>query len=322
MIAPEIKIAIRFAEKHKLEPPVDVVRLVSEYAHIEETNLPIDADAISINLKKDNKKPSVFINKSVDSTRKRFTYAHELAHIIIPWHVGTVISHVTHFETFTDDIYKQIEAEANRFASEILLPTKWLKKQIRHLKDNPIDFIKKISGIADTSVISTTISVCNLLPQGYVFAILSNNGKVIYSGRSKDTVAPIPSQSDIITNIRKHYEFASTVVEEQIGMFNHVWWHFGKQSVESTNTDNRDWHEILDTIIIDCKVPKDDIKHTIQSINGIIGAANGMHKDADVDGLYSIMLQRFSSRDHLTKIARHPDFKIFIIKRVLALRAK
>ena len=57
MVYPEIKIAKRLAKKHGLKPPVEIWAFVAKFAEIEETVLPVDADAISINLKNEDRKP-------------------------------------------------------------------------------------------------------------------------------------------------------------------------------------------------------------------------------------------------------------------------
>ncbi|MEJ7680125.1 MAG: ImmA/IrrE family metallo-endopeptidase [Segetibacter sp.] len=51
---------------------------------------------------------------------------HELGHIIIPWHLGTFIDKVDENNVTSNTEYWVLEREANRFASELLLPLDWI----------------------------------------------------------------------------------------------------------------------------------------------------------------------------------------------------
>ena len=65
----------------------------------------------------DNKQPIIFINKNRPVDRQRFTVSHELAHLVM--HIG-----------FSVPEERDIETEANIFASEFLIPESELRKQI------------------------------------------------------------------------------------------------------------------------------------------------------------------------------------------------
>src|SRR5690606_41526903 len=122
---PEIKLARRIHLKHKLSVPVDLDGLVSQYAMIYYRDIPIDGvDGVCIGLKNPRKKTKVVVNNSTSKNRQRFTLAHELGHIIIPWHLGTIVDDVNVSQANSD--YWRLESEANRFASELLMPFNWL----------------------------------------------------------------------------------------------------------------------------------------------------------------------------------------------------
>ena len=320
MAYPEIKIAKRLAKKNGLKPPVEIWAFVAKFAEIEETILPVDADAISINLKNKDRKPQIFINRFSDANRKRFTLAHELAHIIIPWHVGSIVSHINVYQYFVDRVYAEIEAEANRFASEILLPSEWLEKKIKHFNGNPIDFTRKIAEKAKVSFLSTSITVLNVLPSGYLLAVISEKDVVVNSGRSIGTIAQEPQKNEIIKDITNYYPGATDVEYEEIGPLTFAWWHYAGHKVKIKDSDEREWRDVINTILYDVGIVGDDAKKLLQRMNGVIGAANSMNKQAAPNDLYQILFQKFSSLPHLKPISKHPDFKNFIIKRVLALR--
>lgn len=320
MAYPEIKIAKRLAKKHGVKPPVDILALVAKFAEVEETVLPVDADAISINLKNGDRKPQIFINRFSDDNRKRFTLAHELGHIVIPWHVGSIISHINGYQYFVDHVYAQIEAEANRFASEILLPSEWLEKKVKYFNGSPIDFTKRIAQKAKVSFLSTSISVLHVLPSGYVFAVISEKHLVVHSGRTIGTVAQPPEKNEKIKDIKNYYPGATEVDWENIGPLTFVWWHYAGHKEMIQDYDEREWREVINTILNDIGVAGEDAKKLLQRMNGVIGGANSMNKQASPNDLYQILLQKFSSLPHLKSVAKHQDFKNFITKRVLALR--
>lgn len=139
-LTPEIKMARRLHKKHSLIIPVDLNNLISEYAQLIYKSIPIDGvDGVCINLKHPKKKTKIVVNNTSSNNRQRFTLAHELGHIIIPWHLGTIIDDIDNKETKSgcDNPYWINEREANRFASELLMPFDWL--YARFLENNNLN---------------------------------------------------------------------------------------------------------------------------------------------------------------------------------------
>lgn len=151
-IAPEIKMARRLLKKHSLTVPFDLKKLVSEYAQVIYKTIPIEGiDGVCINLKNPKKTTKIIVNNSSSIKRQRFTLAHELGHIMIPWHLGTIVDHIDSDQnkSVTDNQYWINEREANLFASELLMPFDWL--YARYLENNDLD-----------DLISLTCSVCTV----------------------------------------------------------------------------------------------------------------------------------------------------------------
>ncbi|MCB5200953.1 ImmA/IrrE family metallo-endopeptidase [Neorhizobium sp. T786] len=68
----------------------------------------------------------IVINKHEPSYRQRFTLAHELAHFLLHRHlIGSGISDNILYRSKLSDLY---EAEANRLASDILMPVEKVKE--------------------------------------------------------------------------------------------------------------------------------------------------------------------------------------------------
>ncbi|AUC82553.1 ImmA/IrrE family metallo-endopeptidase [Lacinutrix sp. Bg11-31] len=78
-------------------------------------------DGVSFLTDKGN--PVIVINSNFSNDRKRFTLSHELAHIIMHIAGGFLIPE-----------YRNVENEANDFASEFLMPEEHIKQSLRNLK--------------------------------------------------------------------------------------------------------------------------------------------------------------------------------------------
>ncbi len=192
---PEINIAKRMCQKYGLNPPIDIFNLTKKYANIEILTIPFEVDGISTNLKVPGKKPLILLNEKQSINRKRFTLAHELGHILIPWYIGTIID-VTN-GLYLDKYYSLFESEANRFASELLMPSIWLKSLIE--KYVSPDYISiEMAKIAEVSPIAATIRLIQFLEPGYIFSVTDYQGKVLFSGRSQGTIANKPERDTYI----------------------------------------------------------------------------------------------------------------------------
>jgi len=126
-LLPVIKMARKIIQKHSLSVPFNLDELVKQYAQIIYKQIPVDGvDGVCLNLKASRKTPTVIINSYSSRSRQKFTLAHELGHIIIPWHTGTFIDDINEDSPIPNTLYWQLEKEANRFASELLVPFEWI----------------------------------------------------------------------------------------------------------------------------------------------------------------------------------------------------
>lgn len=74
--------------------------------------------------------PLIIINNNIPNSRKRFTLAHELAHLLMHYKGGVI------------DENRNLEKEADRFASELLIPTKEIKKYLFNLTEQNLFALK------------------------------------------------------------------------------------------------------------------------------------------------------------------------------------
>lgn len=134
--------------------------------------------------------PEIVLNSEMTyEPRRRFTIAHELGHICIPWHTGVDLCSL-------DNPYVKIEGqqmintqelEANIFASELLMPTDWLKQTFElNTKDLP-NLINQICSAANTSFMACFYALENVLPAGDLFFVKTDAGEFWKSFRGIDT---------------------------------------------------------------------------------------------------------------------------------------
>ncbi len=156
---PVEKMAARVLSRHGLRPPYELESLVSEYGQIEYHSFPISADGITVGIGGETK-PSILINTQLPVTRQKFTLAHELGHIIIPWHTGTIVSHID--SILADLEYREMESEANQFASELLIPQSWIL-EIKEDFNSVEGFINRVLVDTGASRDAVLIKVFNVL---------------------------------------------------------------------------------------------------------------------------------------------------------------
>ena len=118
-LTPEEKIAGLILARHGERPPVNVRRIAAEYARIEEDAFTVACDAVTIRDPIATRRPLLLLNTNSTKleVRKRFTISHEIGHLKIPWHCGSIACHVDEGGASVSDNQYLLEGEAHRFAS-------------------------------------------------------------------------------------------------------------------------------------------------------------------------------------------------------------
>lgn len=318
---PATNFARRVVKKYQLTPPVDVKKLVLQYATLEYAEMPFEgADGISVDLKVSGKRPCVIVNSAISHLRERFTLAHELGHIVIPWHTGTIIDNIDPDRQRSSREYWEIESEANGFAAELLMPKEWVD-EILSDEDDLAKAHSTISDICKTSAHAAALRLSRILPPNIVFAS-EKNGKVEFSGRTLDTLAlALPVDGDLPETA---YTYCEHHYHHRAGDRVLHWWKLpGELSLKVR--DRRSWRTILQDMLSDMRVPLSERERITVSINGVIGAANGRVKSTKrhtVNTVIAACMQRFKDRDKFADFSNHRDFEAFVAKRVQELFEK
>lgn len=167
------RLAGRIRKKYDLCPPIDFKCILEDQnIFYSETNLGTDADGYS-DLRDSELK--IVVNSASDYLpRKRFTIAHELGHIFIGWHDDVTLCK-TDDEYVAHNMLDIQEKEANVFASELLMPTNWVKQQLLEMNSLRMDMvIRSLSSKAQTSIMASFYALENAFDSGNVLIVYSN----------------------------------------------------------------------------------------------------------------------------------------------------
>ncbi|HSZ70881.1 MAG TPA: ImmA/IrrE family metallo-endopeptidase [Solirubrobacteraceae bacterium] len=101
-------------ERLRLAPPVDVRKVAERFAEVEEAAIPGTCDGLAIG--PTHPKPRIFVRPTSNTRRQRFTLAHKLGHVLLPWHGASNLACLTQPGEPGHYRASLAEAEANRFA--------------------------------------------------------------------------------------------------------------------------------------------------------------------------------------------------------------
>lgn len=317
----EEKLAQKVLKKYDLVPPYDIMTLVEKKAIIAFHTFPFKADGITVDIKSD--KPRIYINNAFDipKTRQKFTIAHELGHIFLPWHKGTIASDINEYNFSAHMMYRDMESEANRFASELLMPTNW----IINILDQDIPFkarLKKILQDAGVSLEAALIKIDNTCTQRRIVAIFSNDICIQEVTGSK--ARKFHFHENKYSNVQKKISSLNDVNEyEEFSMQgkNFITFIIKEPDLnEFDRVDHRPWREILQQILVET-----DTKDYHLSINATVPTPVGNAKINGVTNIKEVcalVKLNYSHKTHLNEVVSHDLFPVYIRKRVEELMAK
>lgn len=307
---PEERMAARVLKRKGLTPPYNLIDLANSYGELKYRSFPFKADGITVGIG-EQARPTIYINSDCPETRQRFTLAHEVGHIIIPWHTGTVVSHLE--PGSDDDEYWLMEQQANRFAAELLMPTEWLK-QIYAESASVEKFFRRVlldTGASKEAVFYKIFKdldapiACARLDE--VFGTISQLKRTRFAPHDDKSSLPDKIYSDI------DHELEEFIID---GKPFCAWTFKGKEILE---LDPRTWRELLKQMLDDT-----NLQSKLASVNAIMSAAFDKSKHLAETDICGGVIRSFSSRKGLPGLKEHELFEQYIIKRVkeLKLRSK
>jgi Zn-dependent peptidase ImmA (M78 family) len=130
---------------------------------------------------------AIVINSStLYETKRNFTIAHEIGHAEIPSHTSNKGE-----KCLSDDIEflagnKDVERQANEFASELLMPTALISRIVK-FSDVNFDTIKVLSEKCQTSLTSASLRYVKDCPEPCAI-VVTENGKIKYFSLSSSLI--------------------------------------------------------------------------------------------------------------------------------------
>jgi hypothetical protein len=255
--------------------------------------------------------------------RQRFTIAHELGHILLPWHIGDAFLCETRsargFDVQGDVV--DPEPEANRFAAELLVPTEWLTARVASLGSASVSPLIDEIKAAGVSAYVACLRLLDVLPTGHAFCITAG-GVIRMSGQTRGT-GVLPYHSEDLDRTRLD-QWAHLVEDITYGPARVTWWTYrGAATVTEYAADPRSWREVLADLLDRHARAEPERGKILRSLNGVIAAANGVARRegvSDAAALYVRFRGRFAKARALPDALLHdPDFDILLHKRAEAL---
>jgi IrrE N-terminal-like domain len=287
---PEERMAARLIDRLQLMPSVDVEALCKQLADLKSKRFPIEIDGLCLDLKQPGKRPKVWISATLSHARRRFTLAHEIGHIIIPWHTGSIVDELDAPRSSARGKYREMEAEANRFAAELLMPSAWVVS-LAERANHVADLMHSIVVIADVSYPAAFLRSMKYGKPGFVGAEVRDN-VVVRSLRTPGTYSLPPSEQSFVGDIVMPAAYDPKILQGSDTEY--YFWEM-RETLPDPGNELPQWREILEAILVE--IPTEYRQSTRASVNAVIGKAIGEEpKGAAVERIYKRGMEAMQNR--------------------------
>lgn len=304
---PEQRLANRIIELHDLKPPVDIAALALPYAALEVVDWPYDCDGLTVGLTS-GEPPRIFVKKTRNEPRQRFTIAHELGHVLLPWHIEEVACNpeVESGSSFAGGLR---EREASAFASHLLVPDRFLEP----LCVGDIDVPAVLGALqqAEVSAAASLIALVRALPPGLAFILESE--RIFHS---RGTVLPTKQY-----DWRHRAQWAAAAVSTartRLRGKSVRWFKFEQFEEPAVVADPRDTTQLLRDAIASVTDNPREQASLLNVVNGVIGAAMTTENRSSPVRALATMRHRLRARPDLLELMQEPDFDLFLNRRAIS----
>jgi hypothetical protein len=273
---------------------VDVRALVESRADVSEEPIPARCDAVVVRLHQRDRRPLVLLHPTGNWRRQRFTLGHELGHLLLPWHLGTIACAVDTSDLVGEYAHRRAESEANRFAAELLVPQNWLQEILGATTELP-EIADAVYG-ADVTAHVACLQLARVLEPGWVFGILDEDEDTELAGASPGTSVKPPPTGERLAPSFDHYSDERHVIG--LGSRTVLWWHFGRSTSITPAAEGKSSTEILRELVARHASPAQQA-NLFNRINGAVGYAYGKVRDQGLgaEDLAGWLRSRFAGRD-------------------------
>lgn len=288
------------------------------YCDVEFLTWPYACDALAVGL--DSPRPAVFIRKNNQGARRRrFTLAHELGHVVLPWHVGLTacIPVVTSFDAnplgpapvskfLTQARIAMQEAEATRFAGALLVPRRFIES---HADTGGIGEAVRSLNRTNISAVAAILSLSQHLLPGFCFLIDEDEEGLRLVTSSGTLTPPRNGRKSLEACLR---DKARDSGEAHLSGRRVLWYQLASQAEFVLPRDARSTTQILRDSIASA-APTGESAALFTRINGIVGGILSKEERAQSEAqTLSILEHRFESDPDLQHLLENADFSLYL----------
>lgn len=222
----------------------------------------------------DKSEGAIIVRGDRNEERKRYTIGHELCHYLSPWHKSDnpegfqcTAKYLAIEKSAQNDRYMKMEAEANEFSAELLMPENQIK-----------NFLKPKRG-ADLEHIIELAELCGVSKEAMARRYVELN--------SIDPAAVVFSKDNIIRYVKKHHDFPWLNVRHRSSLPIGAASQDDKLSIGQITS----WTETKTGVWVDAKPGLIVFEQTIAQANGYrltlltheVDQLDGFDEDDDID---------------------------------------
>lgn len=321
-LTPPQRFALGLSRARRLSVPVDIEAIIAEYSDVEYDVFPPGVDCDAVVIRKDGRRPCVVISQEKHENRQRFTLAHELGHIVLPWQVGTFICHSRISYRASDELIRAIEMDAHQFASELLIPRAWVRNELplRDVKPSKLaEALVDVASRAKVSVIAAALSAAPCLP-AETLLVLTQSDIVTYAITGPGSKCKVPEKDSRF--VAADYKAMGVALgsraypNKDSTKTLHVA-HFEPTEAGGEGGATATSREVLSAILVDLGAVGDERLRLQRLIAGVVGYANNLASD---EHPLAMLRQRFLGRTELREVVTHPRFGEFLVTKADELR--
>lgn len=309
---PVRKLARRLLKKTGETPPVDVEAILGRYGELERVVFPFTCDAVV--QRSDGKRPKVYLDTRPHEVRQRFTLAHEIGHIVIPWQPGTFVCHTNASYAFHDYFVEMFEKEANAFASELLLPSPWIAERVHSMFADPFaNVVDAIATEANVSIQVATIAIPAFAGVAVQLVLTDRMGEIVLDCSSPNLGSSL-SFGDRLTPSKTKKALAMGGVHSKVVTGSNTLHAFVYPTPDVFVRPRKNSSALLDEIIHESLgLSGHDRLPLVRIVAGLVGVANNKTINAPTrEDRYGALKRKLSHEPKLEHIVSHPRFDDFL----------
>jgi hypothetical protein len=246
----------------------------------------------------------------VGRRRQRFSFGHELGHVVIPWHLGTVECVLDRPSLEASGAADQ-ESEAHRFASGLLVPRSFFEEH------GAYEFAAGVEALdlTDISAFAAVLSLSRNLMPGFCFLIDEDQDELTLV---KSSGTAMPARRDGESWERGLSSVAHDKGEAVVSGRRILWFRLVAPVNFALTHDSRSTTQLLRDAITQVGRKRDSLSLAMR-VNGIVGGLLSREERAQsVEKALSVLEYRFAaSHPDLQDLMEVPDFRTYLRRKAL-----